>query len=131
METLKLEIVTPDGQIFADDVKTVTLPGSEGEFGVLPRHASLVSLLNAGIIDIELINGDHELVAVDWGHAEIDEAKVTVLADGAIAIVGENESAIADAIGKAKKLIKSIGDSDFAIAIAEAKIDSIIKQRKY
>ncbi len=129
METLKLEIVTPDGQIFADDVKTVTLPGSEGEFGVLPHHASLVSLLSAGIIDIELVNGNHELVAVDWGHAEIDEAKVTVLADGAVAIVGNNESAIADAIGKAKKLIESIGDSDIAIAMAEAKIDSIMKQR--
>jgi len=131
METLKLEIVTPDGQIFADDIKTVTLPGSEGEFGVLPRHASLVSLLKAGIIDIELTNGKHELVAVDWGHAEIDEVKVTVLTDGAVAIVGENESTIAEAIGKAKKLIKSIGDSDIAIAMAEAKIDSIIKQRKY
>jgi F-type H+-transporting ATPase subunit epsilon len=131
METLKLEIVTPDGQIFADDIKTVTLPGSEGEFGVLPHHASLVSLLKAGIIDIELTNGEHELVAIDWGHAEIDEAKVTVLADGAVAIVGENESAIADAIGRAKKLIESISDSDIAIAMAEAKIDSIIKQRKY
>jgi len=131
METLKLEIVTPDGQIFADDIKTVTLPGSEGEFGVLPHHASLVSLLKAGIIDIELTNTEHELVAIDWGHAEIDEAKVTVLADGAVAIVGENESAIADAIGRAKKLIESISDSDIAIAMAEAKIDSIIKQRKY
>ncbi|NOX15066.1 MAG: F0F1 ATP synthase subunit epsilon [Epsilonproteobacteria bacterium] len=131
METLKLEIVTPDGQIYCNDVKTVTLPGSEGEFGVLPRHASLVSLLKAGIIDIELTNGEHELVAVDWGHAEVDEAKVTVLADGAVAIVGENESAIADAIEKAKKLIESISDSDVAIAMAEAKIDFIVKQRKY
>ena len=54
MNTLKLEIVTPEGQIFSNDVKSVTLPGSEGEFGVLPHHASLVTLLNAGIIDIEL-----------------------------------------------------------------------------
>ncbi len=131
METLRLEIVTPDGQIFADDIKTVTLPGSEGEFGVLPHHASLVSLLQTGIIDIELVNGDHELVAIDWGHAEVDETKVTVLVDGAVAIVGENESAIAQSISKAKQLIESIGDSDIAIAMAEAKIDLILKQRKY
>ena len=54
MDTLKLEIVTPEGQIFSDDIKDVTLPGSEGEFGVYPGHASLVSLLQAGVIDIEL-----------------------------------------------------------------------------
>ncbi len=131
METLRLEIVTPEGQIFANNVKSVTLPGSEGEFGVLPHHASLVSLLKTGVIDIELTNGEHEIVAVDWGHAEIDETKVTILADGAVAIVGENESEIAKSIESAKKLIDSMSDSDVAIAMAEAKIDNILKSKKY
>ncbi len=131
METLRLEIVTPEGQIFADNVKTVTLPGSEGEFGVLPHHASLVSLLKAGVIDIEHENGKHEIVAIDWGHAEIDESKVTVLADGAVAITGNNDNAIADAISEGKKLIESMGDSDIAIASALGKIDAILKNNKY
>lgn len=129
METLKLEIVTPDGKIFEDSVKSVTLPGSEGEFGVLPHHASLISLLKTGIIDIELQNSQHEIVAIDWGHVKIDESKVTVLVDGAVAIVGSNENAIARAIEDAKKLIKSMSDSDLAIAIAFAKIDSVLKNR--
>jgi F-type H+-transporting ATPase subunit epsilon len=51
MDTIKLEITTPAGRVFASNVKEVTLPGSEGEFGVLPGHASLVSLLSAGVID--------------------------------------------------------------------------------
>jgi F-type H+-transporting ATPase subunit epsilon len=131
METLRLEIVTPDGQIFANDVKSVTLPGSEGEFGVLPHHASLVSLLKTGVIDIELENGEHEVVAIDWGHAEVDEEKVTILVDGAVAIVGSNDSEIAKSIDKAKKLIESMSDSDVAIAMAESKIDAILKQKKY
>ncbi len=131
METLKLEIVTPDGQIFSNDVKSVTLPGSEGEFGVLPHHASLVSLLSAGIIDIELPDSKHEIVAIDWGHAEVDETKVTVLADGAVAIGGHNDSEIANSINEAKKLIESMSDSDVAIATATAKIDSILKQKSY
>ncbi len=131
MDTLKLEIVTPIGQIFANDVKSVTLPGSEGEFGVLPNHASLVTLLQAGVIDIELKNGKHDVVAINWGHVKVDENSVTVLADGAISIGGSSESEIAKSLEDAKELIKSMSDSDIAIAIATSKIDSIVKTRKY
>jgi F-type H+-transporting ATPase subunit epsilon len=131
MDTLKLEIVTPIGQIFANDVKSVTLPGSEGEFGVLPNHASLVTLLQAGVIDIELKNGNHDVVAINWGHVKVDENSVTVLADGAISIGGSSESEIAKSLEDAKELIKSMSDSDIAIAIATSKIDSIVKTRKY
>ncbi len=131
MDTLKLEIVTPIGQFFANDVKSVTLPGSEGEFGVLPNHASLVTLLQAGVIDIELKNGKHDVVAINWGHVKVDENSVTVLADGAISIGGSSESEIAKSLEDAKELIKSMSDSDIAIAIATSKIDSIVKTRKY
>ncbi len=127
METLKLEIVTPDGQIFVGDIKDVTLPGSEGEFGVHPGHTSLVSLLQAGVIDIALTNGKHEVVAINWGHAKVDESSVTVLADGAVAISGSSEGAIATSLESAKKLIESISDSDVAIVAATAKIDSIAR----
>jgi F-type H+-transporting ATPase subunit epsilon len=129
MDTLKLEIVTPHGQIFSNDVKDVTLPGSEGEFGVYPGHASLVSLLKAGVIDIELNSGKHELVAIDWGHAKVDEGSVTVLADGAISIGGDSEGEIAKSLSDAKKLISSMSDSDIAIATAMTKIESMAKNR--
>lgn len=56
MDTIKLSIVTPTGSIFNGDVKTVTLPGKEGEFGVLPGHSSLVSTLSVGVIVIEKIS---------------------------------------------------------------------------
>ncbi len=127
MDMLKLEIVTPEGQIFSNDVKDVTLPGSEGEFGVYPGHASLVSLLQAGVIDIELADGKHEIVAINWGHAKVDENSVTVLADGAVAIGGSSESAIASSLESAKQLIESMSASDVAIATATAKIEAIAK----
>lgn len=127
MDTLKFEIVTPEGQIFSNDIKSVTLPGSEGEFGVLPGHAALVSLLKAGVIDVELVNGKHEAVAINWGHATVDELKVTVLADGAVAVGGDSEGEIALALESAKKLIDSMSDSD--VAIATAKIESIARAR--
>lgn len=127
MDLIKLEIVTPDGLIFSKNVKEVTLPGSEGEFGVLPKHAALVSLLKAGVIDIELENSNHEVVAINWGHATVDEEKVTILADGAVAIGGDSESEIAQALEGAKKLLESMGDSSVALAAATAKIESIAR----
>jgi len=131
MNTLKLEIVVPTGQIFSNDVKSVTLPGKEGEFGVLPNHASLVTLLQAGVIDIELKDGAHDIIAINWGHVKVDENSVTVLANGAVSIGGSSESEIAQSIEAAKKLLESISNSDVAIAMATAKIDSIAKARKF
>lgn len=131
MNTLKLEIVTPDGLIFAKDVKSVTLPGNEGEFGVLPNHASLIALLQVGVIDIELPDGSHDVVAINWGHVKVDENSVAVLADGAVSVGGTSESEIAKSLEAAKKLIESISDSNVAIAMATAKIESIAKTRKH
>ena len=71
MDTLKLSIVTPNGEIFNDDVKTVTLPGKEGEFGVLPGHSSLVSSLTVGVIVIEKVDST-EAVAIKWGQVKVD-----------------------------------------------------------
>lgn len=127
MDLIELEIVTPEGLIFSKNVKSVTLPGSEGEFGVLPGHAALVSLLKVGIVDVELESGKHEIVAINWGHVTIDEEKATVLADGAVSVGGDNESEIAKALEDAKKLIESMSDSD--VAIATAKIESVARAR--
>lgn len=85
MDTIKLSIVTPNGPIFNDSVKTVTLPGKEGEFGVLPGHASLVSSLTVGVIVIEKANST-EAIAINWGHVKVSETSVDVLADGAVAL---------------------------------------------
>ena len=46
MDTMKLSIVTPNGEIFNDDIKSVSLPGKEGEFGVLPNHSSFFDINN-------------------------------------------------------------------------------------
>jgi len=128
METLKLEILTPNGMIFSGDVKQVTLPGEEGEFGVLPQHASLTTLLKAGVIEIEKEDGTTESVVVNWGVVQVDEHKTNVLVDGAVAIRGETEGAIAKALDDAKRLIKDVSDSNIAIAAVSAKLDTAAKK---
>ncbi len=123
MDTIKLSIVTPNGEIFNDSVKTVTLPGKEGEFGVLPGHSSLVSALTVGVIVIEKMDST-EAVAINWGHVKVDEKSVDVLADGAIALTAGKDSEIAKNIEAMKELVNSVKDSHVSIAAIEAKINS-------
>ena len=123
MDTIKLSIVTPTGSIFNGDVKTVTLPGKEGEFGVLPGHSSLVSTLSVGVIVIEKIDST-EAVAINWGHVKVDEKSVDVLVDRAIALTGGKDSEISKNIEAAKELVNSVKDSKVSMAAVEAKINS-------
>lgn len=124
MDKLKLEILTPNGEVFNDNVISVTLPGEEGEFGVLPHHSSLSTLLEAGIIDIEKDDKSIESILINWGVVQVDETKVVVLVEGAVAIRGDSESDIANALEEAKKLINDIADANPAIAAATARIES-------
>jgi F-type H+-transporting ATPase subunit epsilon len=129
MDTMKVEIVTPQGPIFSGEVKSATFPGTEGEFGVLPQHASLVTLLDAGVIEIEKIDGSKESIVIDSGYVKVDEEKTLVVVEGAVSIIGETESEIAKAIAEAKELVKKATTSDIAIANVEAKIDAAAKTR--
>ncbi len=126
MELMKLEIVTPDGVIFDAEVKQVNLPGSEGEFGVLAKHATLVSLLDTGVIVIEKSDNSEVAVAINSGYVKVDEEKTTCIVDGAVALSGEG-SDLADALEKAKTLLKSAESSNAAIASAVAKVEQIGK----
>jgi F-type H+-transporting ATPase subunit epsilon len=126
MELMKLEIVTPNGVIFDGDVKQVTLPGSEGEFGVLAKHATLVSLLDTGVIVIEKADGKEVAVAINSGYVKVDEEKTTCIVDGAVALSGD-DSDLAKALNDAKELLKSAESSNTVIAAAVSKVEQIGK----
>lgn len=124
MDTIKLSIVTPNGEIFNGDVKSVTLPGKEGEFGVLPSHASLVSALTVGVIEIEKKDAMKEAVAINWGHVKVSEDSVDVLVDGAVSLANDEESDISEKLKLAKELVNSVQDSNVSMAAVESKINS-------
>jgi len=107
----------------------VVLPGVDGEFGVLPGHASLVSLLQIGVVDIENVDGSRDAVAIDWGYAKIDENKISILVDGAVYVSGNSESDIAKSIENAKTLVKKMHDNNGILATALAKIENSTKAR--
>ncbi len=126
MELMKLEIVTPDGVIFDDEVKQVTIPGSEGEFGVLAGHAAVVSLLDTGVITIERKDNREVSVAINGGYVKVDEEKTLCMVDGAVALSGDNTN-LAKALAEAKELLEKAQSSSTTIAAAISKVESIKK----
>ncbi len=79
---LLLEIVTPYGLIFSEEVEEVTATGSEGEFGVLPGHVPFVTTLKIGMLTCKTAKGN-VFFFVNWGYAEVGHDKVLILADSA------------------------------------------------
>ena len=79
---LRLEIVTPEKLAFEDDVDSVVLPGSQGELGVLPHHAPLVSTLGVGELRIRK-GGNEEAFAIVGGFLQVLPDKVVVMAETA------------------------------------------------
>jgi F-type H+-transporting ATPase subunit epsilon len=79
---LHLEIVTPERLAFEGDVDEVVVPGSEGEMGILPHHAPLISLLGQGVLRLKR-DGQEELFAIFGGFLQVRPDRVVVLAETA------------------------------------------------
>ncbi len=81
-EKLTLDIVTPYGHVFTEEVDEVIGSGSEGEFGILPNHIQFLTTLNVGMLTYKK-GSETGHFFVNWGYAEVGPDKVTILADSA------------------------------------------------
>jgi F-type H+-transporting ATPase subunit epsilon len=84
MAALHFEFVSPESVLFSGEVDQVDLPGSEGDMGILPGHAPMVTSLRPGIVTV-IREGRREPVVVIGGFAEMSPAGLTILADRAVA----------------------------------------------
>ena len=82
MADLRLDIVTPERSVVSDTVDSVTVPGREGEIGILPGHAALISSLKSGILAYTK-GADTRRMVVAGGFVEVSNDRVSVLADSA------------------------------------------------
>ncbi len=83
MPGLHLDFVSPESVLFSGDVDQVDLPGAEGDMGILPQHAPLVTTLRPGIVTIYR-GGTREPMVVTGGFAEVGPSGLTILADRAV-----------------------------------------------
>src|SRR6188768_1889258 len=115
--TIHVDIVSAEGEIFSGPAKMVFAPGSQGELGIAPRHAPLLTLLKAGEVRVQPIEGDEQAFFVGGGVLEVQPRKVTVLADTALRAKDLDESAALAAKQRAEEALRDRKD---AMEIAEA-----------
>jgi F-type H+-transporting ATPase subunit epsilon len=80
--TIRLELVTPERMVLAEDVEEVVIPGYEGEFGVLPGHTLYLSIVKIGVLWYRK-GGEMHKIALGGGFAEVTPGRVVVMADTA------------------------------------------------
>jgi len=114
---LQLDIVTPEKKVFSDAVENVYLPGADGEIGVLPMHAGLVTALKPGELRY-LHNGHVTTLAVGSGFAEITQTKVVVLTDMALGEAEIDIQTAEEAIKRAQEKLQTIEHSMGAEEVA-------------
>jgi F-type H+-transporting ATPase subunit epsilon len=102
-EQVEFELVSPEQLVLSEGVEMVVVPGADGDFGVLPRHAPLISSLRAGVISVYRQNRREvsERIFVDGGFAEVTPERCTVLAEQAVPVGeidrGKTEQELKDA----------------------------------
>ena len=122
-DKLHFELVSPEKLLKSADVDMVVVPGTEGDFGVLPLHAPVVSTLRIGIIEVHN-DSDQEKILVVGGFAEVNSEGLTILAEQATTLSDVDRAAYET---KLKDLQEDIQDAkeDEARVRAELARDAI------
>ncbi len=114
---LRLEIVTPYGSVFSDEVDEITATGSEGEFGVFPQHAPFITMLKTGMLTCKQ-GGANLIFFVSGGYAEVGPDKVIILADSAERSEDIDVERAKAAMQRAEERLKKLDNVDFGRATA-------------
>ena len=119
-DTIHVDIVSAEGEIFSGPASMVFLPASEGEIGVTPRHAPLLTLLKPGEVRVQSADGTEQSFYVGGGALEVQPNKVTVLADTAARASDLDEAAAIAARARAEEALSGkIDRIEQAEALAE------------
>ena len=131
-ETLKLEIVTPDGPAFSEDVEMVTLTGLVGEMGILPRHVRMMTQMVPGELVVRR-DGRDRFLAVGGGLVEVTGTRVSILTDMAVAAETIDEAKAEEARRRAEARLKEkLADEEVAsvnAALARSLAQLRVKRR--
>ncbi len=109
-DKLQFEFVSPERLIMSGAVLSVTVPGTEGRFGVLAGHAPVMSNLRPGMVDIEQENGSHERVFIRGGFAEVNATGLIILAEETIREEDLNAAALDAQIKDAEEDVNDAKD---------------------
>ncbi len=115
--TIRCDIVSAEQEIFHGEATLVVATGEQGELGIAPRHAPLITRLKPGKVVVTLPSGEQLDFAIGGGILEVQPQVVTVLADTAIRATDIDEAAVRAAMEEAQRVLANRGE---AIDVAEA-----------
>jgi F-type H+-transporting ATPase subunit epsilon len=134
--TIHVDIVSAEGQIFSGEASMVFVPGSQGELGIAPRHAPLLTTLKAGEVRVQAEGQEEQSFYVGGGSLEIQPNLVTVLADTAARARDLDEAAALAAKQRAEDAVRErtdkmdIAEAQAELARAVAQLRAIERLRK-
>jgi len=108
--TIHVDIVSAEGEIFSGAASMVFAPGSQGELGIAPRHAPLLTMLKPGEVRVQTADGAEQHFFVGGGALEVQPNKVTVLADTALRAKDLDENAALAAKQRAEEALNKATD---------------------
>lgn len=108
-DTFEFELVSPERLLLSERAEMVVVPGTEGNFGVLPGHSPFASTVRADVIEVYENNKVKQRIFVGGGFAEVTPERLTVLADEAVPVDKLDRTAIEAAI---RQIEQDIGDAD-------------------
>ena len=117
MTTIRVDIVSAEAEIFSGEASMVVATGDQGELGITPRHAPLITRLKPGHVDVLLEGGERQQFYVSGGILEVQPQVVTVLADTAARAADLDEVSAQQAMKEARDALANRTD---AIELAEA-----------
>ena len=126
--TIHVDVVSAEQQIFSGEAEFVVLPGEAGELGIYPRHTPLITRIKPGAVRIKPAGGGEEnLIFVAGGILEVQPSMVTVLADTAIRGNDLDEAKALEAQKRAEEALRNAKDKQ-EIATVEAELSMLSAQ---
>jgi F-type H+-transporting ATPase subunit epsilon len=125
--TIHVDIVSAEGQIFSGEASMVFVPGSQGELGIAPRHAPLLTTLKPGEVRVQIEGQEEQAFYVGGGALEIQPHLVSVLADTAARAKDLDEAAAIAAKARAEEAVRSRTDK-LELAEAQAELARAVAQ---
>ncbi len=119
-ETLHFSLVAPERELVNEEVDQVDVPGVEGEFGVLPRHAPFMTIIKPGALRVYK-DGQIRRIFVDGGFADVTPAGLTVLAENAVDLGEVDRASVEQGIQSAREELAGASD-ETQLYIARAKL---------
>ncbi len=130
-DAVHFELVSPERLVLSAEVGMVVVPGAEGDFGVLPGHAPMISNVRPGVVSIYNDRAIESRVFVAGGFAEVSDNRLTVLTEDAVALDEINRAGADARLAEAREAIgdasddRARADAEKQLAIAEALVVAV------